>query len=226
MTTTNSTMISGYWVGSNQPIGPPFPIVQWSSKENTAPNKAIWLQWTVSKCIDADFIRVKVSLGSPNGPQLTRRLQKFCTAQCSYYGETDQQELEQKALTEAWTELENAPVGKTVNVYVTQYSAADVAVDNLVRHRKTSNVRIVFNGMSLKLRSNPKVALAAICLEVSYSGHLPKLDIPTTLRNHKQFVLHLAKVWPTKYTLERGFAFNFASPTLQKDCDVRALMHK
>jgi hypothetical protein len=220
MTTTNGKMISGYWVGSNKPIGPLIPIVLRSS-QHSAGNKALLLQHAVAKSIDADVQSVKVMLGSPNGPQLTRGPQTL-----HMMADVNKKQLADKALAEAWAKLEHA-TGTIVNVYVTQHSAADIAVDKLVSYRYVI-VALEFNLMSFELRSNPKVAVAAIflCLwrgfNYTYIGCYLKL--PPALCSNKQFVLALGKVLTKLLYHVRKFVLQFASPALQTDSDVLALM--
>ncbi len=209
-------MISGYWVGSNKPIGPLIPIVQWSSQHSAA-SKALWLKHAVAKLINADVQSVKVMLTSPNGPQLTRGPQTLYMV-----ANANKRQLADKALAEAWAKLELA-TGAIVNVYVTQHSAADIAVDKLVSYRYL-NMASEFNGMSFGLRSNPKVAVAAIFLSL-YQGFCGyNLQLPTALCNDKRFVLQLAKVLTKLLYRERKFVLRFASPALQQDSNVLALL--
>jgi hypothetical protein len=78
-----------------------------------------------------------------------------------------------------------------------------------------------FNRMSLKLRSNPKVAVVAIC--VSLGSECSNLELPPAFCNDKQFVLQLGKVLTKSYWPKRKFLLQFASPALQKDWVVLLL---
>ena len=175
-------MLSLYWVGSNKPIGPPVQCLPRKAFDS-AMNKAVWLQRTVARCIDAKPHNVKVLLGSANGPPLTPRLRTVNEALWNY--RTNAAE----AVKKAWIELEAAP-NDVLNVYVTQHSAADVAVDELARwysYEDTDDVVAAYNEMSDALRKNPKVAIAALKFSSGF------VRIPAALSSNEQFVVHLAK---------------------------------
>ena len=124
-------------------------------------------------------------------------------------------QLTYEALKQAWTALDTTE-SNVLKLYVTQDSAADVAVDELVLcHLFTKEtyyvpVAVKYNNMSDELRGNHKVALAALTL------HEPstKLNIPPALCKNKQVALQVASVLGRK---GHQPALAAAHPNLQKD---------
>ena len=187
--------LQAYWVGTNKPIG----LVQYENQGNAQANSC-WLQSLVASLIDAKPKTVKIFLGSvATRPQLTPVLR---TLHLKYPWGND-------ALKEAWASI-NATSSKVLDVYVTQHSAIDVAIDNLVFLSTTyGGVLSNYNNMSKELRVNPKVAFVAYSLNAD-PQYL--LEIPEVLCKDKRFLLQLATA-----NRENMPALRYAHPDLQDD---------
>ena len=112
------------------------------------------------------------------------------------------------ALKEAWASI-NATSSKVLDVYVTQHSAVDVAIDNLVYiSTNYGGVSVNYKDMSKELRVNPKVAFVAYSL---HADHQYLLEIPEVLCKDKRFLLQLASVTREKTALR------YAHPDLRND---------
>ena len=148
------------WVGSNKIICEKLEYFQCEHPDNLEWPKACWLQHSVAQLIGANRKHVKVLLGSPSGPQLTPALHTL-----SMTGPAPKTSIQQARITlaQAWTAVETAQ-SDVLKLYVTQHSAADVAISKLVwsSNDKYLDVSEVYNNMSDELRSNPKVARVAL----------------------------------------------------------------
>ena len=190
---------SAFWVGSNLPICS--QLQSQHHKYLLAKHKGLWLQRSVALLINAEPDYVKVLLGSPTGPELTPRLQTVSTALSC---------VQQEAVEKAWNKLK-ATSSNVVNVYVTHHAAADVAIDRLVHaFHFPYDMHFVYDDLAEELRGNPKVAIAAIRLDV-HKG----IELPLALSQNKQFLLSLAKAcgnWKA--------VLQYAHSDLRKDKDL------
>jgi hypothetical protein len=140
------------------------------------------LQEQVGALANIDPRHIKILLTSPAGPQLTPVL--FPSALVRAHAKIEDV-LAHKAMVEAWSSLTTDLV---FNVYVTQHSPVDLAVDMMARLLRSNRYKkYAYTKLPLSLRQNPVVALAALD-----ASRLVDIHLPDELKNNKKFALAVA----------------------------------
>jgi hypothetical protein len=186
---TNATMadvtvfFSMFWTGSNQQIA---SRVAWCYDPDNVDAEAFQLQSYAARLVGAKSLTcIKITLGSPGGPQLTRPLLLRPRPLTSIDGKA-----RNKALVAAWSSLHP---GQVANVFVTQHSQAALAIHSLCSKRLLYGFDTAseYSKLPLDLQRNPSVALAA--LEVQDTVNMPHstflVDLPSELKSNKKFAL-------------------------------------
>ena len=197
--------IDAFWIGSNAQFASQLSFeVGPDSQQN-----AVRFQQVIAGIIAANFDKVKVCLGAPNGPELTPVLATVQTwKHLLYYGVRKPVTSEaQQNMLEAWTFLlqqtKNQAKPASARVFVTLHGVADLAVarllyvydhwykhsyDGLNEYHAARKLLALHSFMSKKLRKNPKVAFVAVTAAQSINENL---TVPEELRSDKRFILSL-----------------------------------
>jgi hypothetical protein len=173
-----------YWVGSNKLLATNLEI-RLDSKyvlESSAE-----LQRKVAALAGVEQQQyIKITLGSPAGPQLTPLLRSLdtlfqgCFKACTW----QQHMLLKQAATIAWSKLH---IGKVNTFFVTQHTHSAVAVDQLVLGFGKRDASRMYKDLPQSTQCNPAVFITA---HILCSG---KLSIPDELRSNKKFALDCFK---------------------------------
>jgi hypothetical protein len=140
---------------------------------------------------------IKITLGSPAGPQLTPLLRSLDTALNEIFKKVWQDAQLRKAAVSAWSALQPDKVN---TVYATQHRPSAVVVDQLVVAYNSGYVSHVYNGLPRATLCDPAVFLTAntlVCM----------LDVPDELRSNKKLALYsfqLNKRWNRPYLCNLG----------------------
>jgi hypothetical protein len=135
---------------------------------------------------------IKITLGSPAGPQLTPLLRSLDTALNEIYKKVWQDAQLRKAAFSAWSALQSDKVNI---VFATQHKPSAVVVDQLIVASNSGHVSHVYNDLPRATQCDPAVFLTAhtlVCM----------IGVPDELRSNKKLALYcfqLNKRWNQPY---------------------------
>lgn len=175
-------LFSMFWTGSNQQIA---SRVLWCYDPNNIDAEAFLLQNYAARLVGAKSSTcIKITLGSPGGPQLTRPLLLRPRPLTSI-----DLEAQHKAMAAAWARLHSNQVA---NVFVSQYSHAALAVHELCDTAWSYgfDAALKYGKLPIKLQRNASVALAALESQDKYVNMcIPLVALPCELQSNKKLAL-------------------------------------
>ena len=198
-----------FWTGSNKQIA--LDLVVCHTRKN-ASKSAVKLQRQVATLVNVKLHKsIKVTLGSPAGPQLTpvlRSLDMPLKLDEVALGQKPEDTQLHKAMVAAWSELQPNQVTK---VFVTQHNPTAVAVDQLLSASSQVKGCTIFYDLPQSLACNSLVTLAAIKL----TGGL--ITTPNELQGNKRFAILCMRQGKC---LRTALLYSFAFAALNDDEDV------
>jgi hypothetical protein len=186
--TSTEFRFSVSWAGSNQLIAPSLSLCL---DRGDVKASALKLQRQVAQLANVEPHEcIKISLGSPAGPQLTPVLR---SRTCKKLKDTPAH----KAMVSAWLSLKP---DCTVNVFVTQHNQVALAIDTLVLATHALAVGTQYDTLPKTLRCNPLVALTALNLVTDWD-----FELPCELSSNKKFALLALCRCKSPYTILSRF---------------------
>lgn len=218
------------WAGSNELVAPHVFVAKTkvrmqdaiTEKEVCAQDMSRNLVKQVASLANiTDCKTIKLTLGSPAGPELTMPLHRLNSDHNKEIPTFSQKERE---LETHWgllhahprSQFSETPV-KPLELFVSTHSSVALAINVLYEcNYRAMSVHDAYSQMDTKLRENPQVALTAIQLDEHF--HCLSKWVPRRFLSNKQFVLRALAV-----CRKMGFCgsvFKWADAKLKDDIDV------
>lgn len=194
---------SVFWAGSNQQVAADL-VIRFDS--NNAWEVSAELQRLVAALAGVEpHQRIKITLGSPAGPQLTPLLRSLKTV---LQDTSHTRMLWPKVMMTAWLKLQ---AGEVNTVFVTQHKHSAFVVDQLVSAYVDRHVSHVYNNLPRAVQCDPDVFITAHILSRGLIG------MPDELTSNKRFARDCFMRWNTSLCF---LDLSFFDALLRDDEDV------